>query len=349
MKLFKRGDDATASYYWRGMVNRKVYLWSTKTPDLSLAKKRAKAYRDAIVAEQFHLVDSMKTRSSTLTFGEVMQQYRDMPLGVSAVSRGKNIRGLVFVLEASGLGEGDRVDTLGRGLVTKFQTAGLAAKVMPTTLNSRLRGARSLFSARALMHYSPALPVAPVADFKVVPALPVAESLPQLPSDEAMAMAHKQLPANPEAYRAFLLAAYAGLRAGEVAAARWDWLDGDVLYVGGREYQAKSRKWRTVRIAPDAMALLVADKPVGATGPIVGATAGFLVTRILPSMLKALGFAGSSPIHSCRRWYGSHVATASGIYAAQTALGHSTPAVTAKAYARLLNIPAGVAVNPASS
>lgn len=342
MNIFKRKkDDPSAPYYTRFMVRGKVSLWCCKTNVLTLARKRAKDYRDAIVSEQFHVAEAMKSRSSGMTFRELFKQYLDLPLTIAYPTRRKNVSGMRLVLEASGLDEDDRIDRLSSDLAVAFQKISLEQKVPPSTVNSRMRSAKSLFSARALMCYTPKPPLQYITDFKRVPALREPEKLPELPTEGALDLAHKQLPAHPDVYRCFLLACYAGMRAGEIAAARWDWLIDDVIYIGGAEFQAKSRKWRPVKIDPAILELLHAcgpKDPVYIAGPYPVKTA----TRRMAPMLRALGLNFRQPTHAARRWAGSMVADTQGIYAAQNLLGHSTPAVTAKSYARMINLPAAI-------
>jgi integrase len=345
MKLFKRDpDNPEAPYYWRGMVRGTRHLWSTKTNDKATALKRAKHHRDALIAEKYHLVDAQKARSGIPTVGMVIGQYKDMAaaLQLPEATVKKNIKSLRLVLEASGLGDNDTLDKLGRAVAVKWQSKMTAASMPATTINSRQRCAYSLFSARCMMRYDPPLPTAYLDDFRSVPLMQVDEQIRPMPDAAAIAKAHELLPANPQHYRAFLLGAYGGLRSSEIVAARWDWIEGDTIIIGGREYVAKSGKWRAVKLAADVLAKLGTGEP---TASIIGEAAATVVRRQLPVMLKALGFAGPDPVHSLRRWFGSMVATRHGIFAARDALGHSTTAVTERHYARLLTAAAPIAID----
>jgi len=350
MKLFKRKFDANgvedraAPYYVRFMVKGRVHLWSTKSNDAEYARKRAKQYRNAIIAEQYHLVDSMKSRSMVLTFEELFKQYEELPISVNRATRKKNIAGMKLLLDSAGLSEGDSVDRLAANIVIRFQQDGIRNNVPPSTLNSRLRAAKSLFSARALMGYDPQLPLKYVDDFKRVPSLREPENLIQLPPPEAIELAHKQLPAYPDVYRCFLMAGYLGMRAGELAAARWDWIADGVIRIGSEEFKTKSGRWRAVAIDPSILKLLEEcgpKDPVYIAGPHPKKTA----TRRLSTMLRALGFDSRNPTHSLRRWAGSVVAQSQGIYAARNLLGHSTVKVTEHSYARMINLPAAIPLN----
>lgn len=343
-KLLPTGEeDPAANYYVRFMVRGKPYLWCTKTPDKALARRRAREYREAVTAEQFHLVDKMKSRSTCPTFNDLFKQYLELPLSIEKPTMLKNIAGMRFVIRAAGINGGDRIDLLGADTVLAFQKAGLAAGIPPSTLNSRFRSAKSLFSSRALIGYKPQISTAIVVDFTRVPALKEPERLIELPSDAAMALAHQQLPANDiNVYRCFLLACYAGLRAGEIEAARWDWIEGDVMTVGGRvDFHTKSRKWRPIRLHADVLAKLN-EGPRTDPEYIAGPTPTRTAKRYMAPALRALGINLRNPTHAARRWAGSQVAATSGLHAAQHMLGHSSPVVTSKHYARVLNVPAPV-------
>jgi len=49
-----------------------------------------------------------------------------------------------------------------------------------------------------------------------------------------------------------------------------------------------------------------------------------------------LGWDRNSPLHECRKLYGSYLANKEGLYAAQKALRHSSPQVTSDAYADIM-------------
>lgn len=339
MKLFKRSPDRTAPYYARFQVRGKAYLWSTKTEDMALARKRAKEYHDAIVSESFHLVDGMKSRSGATTFDELMADYATFP-SPEDHTRTINRSALVQVLKASGLNGADTIDRIGADLAINWQKYGRRSNVPVATINSVLRRARSLFSKGAMILYGADRPSADrVRDLFTVPALREPERRPELPSPEADRKAHETLPATPDLWRAFLLARYGGLRAGEIMAARKDWIEGGVIYVGGREFVAKSRRWRPVALPPFVVDVLMAS-PVDY---LVGEHPQQAVGRDLPAALQACGFPARKPTHSLRRLFGSTVYTQQGPRQARDALGHSTQAVTDKHYARSMDAPLAIA------
>lgn len=343
MKLFKRRDHRDAPYYCRFQCRVREYVWSTKTNDLSLAGKRAKEYRNAVVAKQYHVSGAMMSRSGAATFGQLMEDYKTHPSPGPATKK-LNLHRLKAVLLASRMGPESTIDRLGAEMAIAWQKAGVAAGKPPTTINAGLRAARSLFSKRSVILYAMAHKPDPglVRDFFSVPMLRENEMRLELPTVAADQLAHEKLPAEPALYRAFLLARYGGLRAGEVIAARKDWIEGNVIYVGGREFAAKSRRWRPVALPVAIITSLLA----GPGESIVGDDAAYQVERVLPVRLRELGLPKKKPLHSLRRLAGSIVATTQSIRAAKDLLGHSSVAVTEKHYARSLDAPAAISASP---
>jgi integrase len=240
-----------------------------------------------------------------------------------------------MVLACSRLSELDTIDRLDKTVGLAWQKIGSGG---PANKNSVLRKAKSLFSRRTMFCYKVKVPAGTVADFMATPMLREPEQRPEIPSPELMAAVQGNMPDGTVAKNAFLLAAYAGLRSSEIIAARWDWLVEETLYIGGREFVTKSQKWRAVKLAPEVLAMLYRN----GSERIVGDRATQLVQRELPAMLRMHGFTGRNPVHSLRRWYGSHVADLHGLWAAKNALGHSTQAVTEQAYARSLRLTSGL-------
>jgi integrase len=344
---FKRSASRGANYYVRFKVRSKTYLWCTKTDELWLARKRGKNYHEHVIAGAFGLVDRMNAYSTVATFDELIDAYLLLP-SPALKTRQTNTNAMRAIMAANGLSGSDSIDRLSAQTIVRYQQKCVARsrnnESAVVTCNGRVRCARSMFSKRALVSYDVDLKVPEdvVRNMFKVPALREAEPRRELPSEAAAAKAHTDLPAHPEHYRAFLLARYAGLRAGEIKEARRDWLDGELLYIGGRtdQFNTKSRKWRVVAL-PTRVAelLMLSDDPVYLVGP----NRNRVVNRELPDMLQAMGFPEKKPLHSTRRLYGSVVYTEQGPRQARDALGHSTQAVTDRHYARSLDAPKSVA------
>ena len=348
MNLFKRNPDVpSCPWSVRFMVRGKAYLWSTKTPDKGIAAKRAKDYREKVVAEAWHLVDAMKTVSGTPTFGGLIKLYDTMPTP-DPRTKSQNVAGLRSIMACHGFTEHDRLDRITSQFVLKYQqvctTARPGVESALVTCNSHVRRARSLFSRRCLAAYEGvlAIPDAVVKAMFKIPLLKESERRPDMPSLEALQKAQEALKTHPDHYRAYLLVRYGGLRAGEVINCRREWLEGNVLYVGGKPevFRAKSRKWRAVALPLEVVDILnQSDDPVYFIGP----RRTVIVRHEISPMLRLAGFTSRNPLHSLRALFGSHVYTEQGPRQARDVLGHSTQAVTDKSYARSLDAPKPVA------
>jgi len=359
---------ATGEYYTRFAVRGRRYLWCTKTNDKRIAQMRAKQYRDAIVTEQYGLADGMKTGGGACTFEQLFAAFDALPTQMTQRSRAKAKSSMLRVLAASGLGAKDRVDRIGRDTVLAYQRrqlggiqvspkdsdsqkTQLAAPVTPsaiTSANATVAHSRILFSRRALTFYPDDLnlPKGAIADYMAVPGVPNKnQTIRPLPDPAAMARAEHPLtglPPHKGEWCAYLLAKYAGMRPIEIIAARWDWLNGDGIWVGGLDGVARTKtgRFRYVRMSADVMALLRQAKTdeTYIAGPHPKSTLRYT----LPVMLRAYGFNMPDPIYSLRRWHASWRLEHQGIPSAQDSLGHTTPSTTMKHYARMINAPAPI-------
>lgn len=336
LRLFPRSKKPGAALYVKFQVRGKQYLWSTKTDDPRLARTRALHYRQQVTEGAFHMVRAMQTRSGLPKLGEVITEYLAMPYP-DEITKKQNVSSLRLMMKESRLSDHNYIDQLTKDVGLNWQKA---THKNPQTSNSVLRKAKSVFSKRALFTYQTEIPLQLIQNFLNVPSLREPERLPELPSEDAVTKARDGIQKGSDLYNAFLLAAYAGLRSAEIQAARWDWLDGDILFVGGKpeQFTTKSGKWRTVRLSADVLSLLHKNESLF----ICGDGASQLVLRGLPVVLRAYGFTSRNPVHSLRRWYGSHIAQQHGLWAAKNSLGHSSQAVTEQFYARQLQVTPGL-------
>ncbi len=345
LRLFARSTKPGAALYVKFQVRGRQYLWSTKTDDPKLARTRALHYRQQVIDGAYHLVQAMQTRSGLPKLAEVFAAYLAMP-HPDDVTKRQNVGAMRQIMKVARLSDHDTVDQLSKEVGLAWQKETFRN---PLTSNSILRKAKSLFSKRALFAYQTEIPLQLIQGFMNTPSLREPERRPELPPLEAVLAARDGVPKGSNMYNAFLLAAYAGLRSAEIQAARWDWLDGDILFIGGKpeQFTTKSGRWRTVRLSPDVLSLLHRnDSPF-----ICGDGASQLVLRGLPAVLRGYGFTSRNPVHSLRRWYGSHIAQQHGLWAAKNSLGHSSQAVTEQFYARQLEVTPGLAysVSPSAS
>lgn len=365
--VFIRYQD-TGQYYTRFAVRGRRYLWCTKTNDKRIAQMRAKQYRDAIVTEQYGLADGMKTGGGACTFEQLFAAFDALPTQMTQRSRVKAKSSMLRVLAASGLGPKDRVDRIGRDTVLAYQRQQLggiqvspggsnglktqpSAPVAPSTItstNATVAHSRILFSRRALTFYPDDLnlPRDHVAAYMAVPAVPNKnQTIRPLPDPAAMARAEDPktgLPQHKAEWAAYLLAKYAGMRPIEIIAARWDWLNGEGIGVGGMDGVAKTKtgRFRFVNMSTDVMALIRLAKTDDTF--IAGPHPKSTLRYTLPVMLRAYGFTMADPIYSLRRWHASWRYENQGAPSAQDALGHTTPSTTMRHYARMFNAPAAI-------
>ena len=347
---YKRSHKPGSTYYVRFMVKRRSFKWNTKTDDMSLARMRGKEYRATILSGAYHLADLMKQGRGAATFGELIAAYLALP-APAANTRKKNVASLRVVMAAAGLHEFDRLDRLDPQVVVKYQSAcvtkrpGNSSAVI--SCNGRVRGARSLFSKRCLASYSINVPESAARSFFKIPLLKESEPRRELPSPAAVTKALEALKDRPEFYRVYLLAALAGLRSGEIKEARRDWLETverqvngkaeqvTLLHVGGKEFHAKGRRWRSIALAPRVVELLTqSDDPVYLVGPNRHET----VNHLMAPLLRSAGFP-PKPLQSLRRLAGSRIYTDYGPRQARDFLGHADQRTSDTHYLRSLDAP----------
>ncbi len=166
----------------------------------------------------------------------------------------------------------------------------------------------------------------------------------------------------PASYAAVLLALGAGLRANEIDKARWSWFrfgkkDECFLIIGPEtDFRPKGGSARSIKIPYDLFSALEATRHDKASPYVLGGQ-----ETVAPSVLAsesyrcrdALAIANAwlrargiesekkrgNPLHRLRKQFGSFVATEFGLFAAQKALGHSSPTVTSKYYAGQTELP----------
>jgi len=350
MKLFKRNpENPNCAWSVRFSVRNRIYPFSTQTTDKALALVRAKDYRNKIVAGAYGMADSMRSRSGTPTLASLVAIYDTLPAPVAHTKK-RNVSALKAVLAASGLDLAARVDRLGAHIVTAYQSAMLKAhpgsNSAMVSANSNVRMARSVLSKAALLSYRATLtiPQEPIDGFFAARFLKCSRPLKQLPSEDAVKAVVEKLKEKPDFYRAFLLAAVAGCRAGEIKEARRSWLTGTTLRIGAfpDEFRTKSGQERNVNLPQEAVEILLAgDDPVYLVGP----RRNQIVSVELNAFLKDNGFAGiDKPIQSMRRRLGSLIYSNQSAAIAKETLGHGSIAVLEQFYASSMNKQAPVAM-----
>jgi integrase len=268
-------------------------------------------------------------------------------------TRKNNCTALRKILEAAGLKETDVIaNTISAQVGLKWQKHGLTVGLPVSTINARMRQARSIFAKKSMVAYTfEEMPKAEIRTFFEAPFLTEPEQRPVLPEVDAEKKVHETLPAFPDCWRAYILGRYLGLRSKEIIAARKDWIEleqdtagavvGGKMWVGGREFATKSRKYRSVALPVEVIDILMAS-PVDC---IVGRLPKETVKHTLIAKLRDCGLSMRQPLHANRRLWGSIVYTEQGPAAARDGLGHAQQATTDKHYARSLNAPKPVKFN----
>lgn len=203
--------------------------------------------------------------------------------------------------------------------------------------NTNLRRARSVFSKASMRAYKTTLsvPVEAVRSFMEEELFKAMKPEKQLPTAEAMAAAELALAAHPDHYRAYLMAKFAGARAGEILHARRSWFKDNVVTIGAfpNEFRPKSGKARSVAMPEEAVKIILSgDDPVFIAGP----RRREIIAWELNDILKRAGVACDKPLHSLRRWFGSMIYSSQGAAAAKESLGHANVKTSEDHYLHLM-------------
>jgi integrase len=161
--------------------------------------------------------------------------------------------------------------------------------------------------------------------------------------------ARKQLaPDRPEQYKIFLLGSMAGLRRNEIDKLLWSafrWEESKIRIERTQYFRPKSEdSEREVEVDTELMEVF-RDYYAQRGGEFViesngapNSDASFDDYRCgselkeVVDWLRGKGVVSKTPLHTLRKEYGSQICERFGLYAAQTALGHSDPKVTAQHY-----------------
>lgn len=160
--------------------------------------------------------------------------------------------------------------------------------------------------------------------------------------------------ADPEAYKAFLLGLFAGMRKAEIDSSEWNMLDFDANVLRLQETEHLHLKTRDsaadISIDPEVMTELRALMPAPTSAPLPWSQ--FILQSPnapqsdslrpyyraektfdrLNTWLRKKGIKANKPLHELRKELGAIVATEQGIYAASRVLRHSDITTTARHY-----------------
>lgn len=366
--LMKRGDV----YYFK-MVHDGKQIWrSLGTGDLGLAAKLAADRRRQVIGERFDELEATKKRRDFTSLGAVMDEYRQSGVvrDLAPATITQNLQCLCHLVRGHKSVRGDgtadveqqSTAVLGRELVERYTTnqmteAGndlLARDRASRTAAATARQARAVFAKWALDKYAArGMRLPDLSGFlngggrraaRVKYRLP-----PQALIEATKAGGRKLKETSPELYVIYLLAYDQAMRAGEIAAATWDWIRTDA---DGRHYMEIIRRANfrpkgleravpihdtTLRelkeIAGGRSYLVAGDKPTHRKN---------LIKRTFSAWMRELGWSQKEypkASHELRKLMGSVWFTKLGPAVAQKWLGHASVATTCAFYADLVEQP----------
>ena len=251
----------------------------------------------------------------------------------------------------------DKVNNWKRDRVAAAGHAAAAIASARRTVNTYVRCARSLFSP-ALLRELKGLKLPTVLPFAGVE---LEESgsqkyVSKINAKTLIAAAHSELrDTDPEAYKAFLLGLFAGMRKAEIDSAEWRMLDttNNILRLEETEWlHLKTRDSAAdITIDPEVATELNALKPAPTAererwsqfilksphAPQPEALRAYYRCEEtfdrLNAWLRGKGIQANKPLHELRKEVGAIIATEQGIYAASKFLRHSDITTTARHYA----------------
>lgn len=356
MTLIKRNENFTAV---EPIGGRRVWF-ATKTPNRRLAEKRAKAYFDAIRAENVKAANLLTNRigGSVPTFKELFEYYEDQsPCRPATVAEYINCLKLI-IRETLGKYDEDAPVSLDGKIVSDFEklrrdkAKGKSIKAQHSAKRnafSLVRKAKAIFTKAMQKRYLDGGMHIDVKEFLERPIANGPSVRYKAPKDKGLAArtfkASEQLRKDdPNAFIAFTLATQAGLRKSEIANAKVSWIEDHLIHIQPEgEFDTKNSLDREVPINAATYSTLiefvagVTEEPKGADDYILDGNPTERkenTFRRLNKWLAGLGWTHSDKrTHELRKWYGSQVAKLGGIHAAQHLLGHMDYSTTDRYYA----------------
>jgi integrase len=221
------------------------------------------------------------------------------------------------------------------------------------TANTYVRCARSLFSAQLLKE--PAvrkLKLPEPLPFKGVELFDAgsAKYISKINVQTLIAAARTELkPKEPEVYKAFLLALFAGMRKGEIDLCEWRTVDWENHLI-----RLEETEWLHLKTKDSAGVVTIDPEVLAELRPFLAASQSpFVISSDRPprndslrayyrcepvfdrliEWLRSKGVKANKPLHELRKEIGALIATEHGIYAASRFLRHSDITTTARHYA----------------
>jgi integrase len=253
----------------------------------------------------------------------------------------------------------DRVNQWKRDRIAIAEHAPTAISSARRTVNTYIRCSRSLFSL-TLIRELKGLKLPAVLPFSGVELEEAGSQnyVSKINAQTLIAKARSELrKADPEAYKAFLLGLFAGMRKAEIDSAEWRMLNFNTNILRLEETEWLHLKTHDsaadIAIDPEVMSELRALRPTQVRKParwsqfILQSTHAPRPDALRPyyrckdtfnrlnTWLRGKGIRSNKPLHELRKEVGAVIATEQGIYAASKFLRHSDITTTARHYADL--------------
>lgn len=370
MNVYQRKPNGP--YYARFWANGKPWLRCTNTLDKREAERICRQLAKEAKAGRFKALDQTKAvQDRVSSVGELFASYQKHAAGdlkpkslSHAISSTRTVIRLGLGRRDASNEEIDRLslDVFNASLASQFKTAkiaeagnenGLELRSKQISANTCRLLAHSVFKDDLRPLYKADGIVLPksLEEFLKVKAFKVQKVTFRYPSDfvPRLREAAKRLKVDdPNCYRAYLLALGSGLRAGEIAAARWDWIEKDEAGNYGIRVQPTADyagpKGKRERVVPVEACVVQELEELRSTVPFPGNQVsahileGNRSERLYRTFnrfgvwLKGLGWSERKKLHALRKIYGSLVAQQFGLYAAKECLGHADIQTTASFY-----------------
>jgi integrase len=225
------------------------------------------------------------------------------------------------------------------------------ARSARNTANATLRSAKSLFSKRLLRFIAPKIKLPSPLPFDGVEFFPRQSMryVSTIDVKKVIAQAGTELATDSEAFKAFILCLFAGLRRNEADKLRWSSVDLEAgfIRIEAHEHFAPKAETSLAEIPLDTEVLPIlrgmrakapkAEYVLEGVSPKTSLTwrpyrADETFAR-LGAWLKAQGVNSRTPLHTLRKEAGSLICQKSGLFAASRFLRHADVAITAQHYA----------------
>lgn len=355
-------------YHFKAQIDGRQVWQSLETSDKKLAIQRARALHKELSAGRWGALMGVRQRQTVATFAALFAAYDSWAAGADisprAVRENKSaLARIVRTYHGDHFNpERDRLTLLTEAGLRTYEAekikeakekGPLAINTAHTTAHSTAQQGRSLFAVHCLRSAAYAgLELPDLSGFMGYRLKKGKVKRFAVPENELLAATVAAIADlrqdHPARWLALMLAANLGLRRKEGVAACWSWVkelqlpDGkpayimDVIQRENPSFDPKGSE-RSINIHPGVWAEMLALRvSIDTILPGTVAERKNLYTQNV-AWLRGLGWKANKPTHEMRKLFGSKTATEHGLFAAQSALGHSDPRLTSQVYASNLD------------